>query len=59
MDMRLPPLEIKILLESDPPKSITVVQRLTAVGAAGRRPVVRPISVLRFRISEGLTQAES
>ena len=28
MDMRIPPLKIKILLESDPPKSIILVRRL-------------------------------
>ena len=32
MDMRIPPLKIKILLESNPPKSRISVQRLDVVG---------------------------
>ena len=32
MDMILPPLKLKILLESNPPKSIILVQRLAVGG---------------------------
>ena len=73
MGLGNPPLNIKIMLELSPPKSRILVQRL-AVPQAGvplrsgdpraapqtqKAHVLRPISVLRFWISEGLTQAES
>ena len=44
MGMRVPHLNIKILLESDPPTS---------------RILLRPVRLLRVSISEGLTQADS
>ena len=39
MDMRIPPLEIKILLESNPLKSRSLVWRLAACVGCGRRQV--------------------
>ena len=36
MDMRIPTLKVKILLESNPPKSRILARRLALVRSAGR-----------------------
>ena len=46
MDMRIPPLRIKIMLESNPLRSIMLVQRL-----AVRRPKASSVSWISSRTS--------
>ena len=58
-DMRIPLLDIKILLQSNPLKSGIVVRRLVVWPWPNQRRGMRPISELRLLISESLMQADS
>ena len=59
MGLGIPPLEIKIMLESNPPKSTMLVGRLGILlwSTESKRPV-RSVRELRIWIPEGLTQAD-
>ena len=74
-DMRIPPLRIKSLLESNPLKSKLLVSGLGVMiiiviviliitsnsnnSNTNSSDAVRPVCLLRVRVSEGLTQANS
>ena len=52
MGLGIPPLKLKILLESNP-----LISRILVRSLAVPASLLRPISALRFWISEGLTEA--